>query len=405
MIIGAIPAYNEELSVGSVVLQVKGYVDKVIVVDDGSTDKTARIVERAGVNVVKHNKNLGYGATLKTCFQTALKENAEILVILDGDGQHNPDDIPKLIEPIKSGKADIVIGSRFLQKESKDLIPKHRQFGIKVLTLATNIGTEIKIKDAQSGFRAYSRNAIEKIGFSDAGMGASAEILMDAASKGLRIIEVPIITRYEGVAQSSERPTKHGMSVLDTILRTIKEKNPMLFFGIPGAILLLIGIIFGLYSIFLYYVQNAFAIGIVLLSMLVTTLGIMSIFTALILDSISRYARMLSAELKESRIPEISKIGFVGKVKRSVKYRGVFQTLIRAVQIRHPYLSFGLSGGIFIIIGIIIGAWATNLYYNENLFAVGEVLLSMLLIITGVIAVLSAFILDSLGVIRREFER
>ena len=123
MIVAAIPAYNEEKTIAKVVVHAMKYVDKVVVVDDGSTDDTATIAEHLGAHLVRHDGNLGYGAAIRSCFSIARDLNSDALVILDADGQHNADDIPKLLAPIQAGEADIVVGSRFAGADILKFLP------------------------------------------------------------------------------------------------------------------------------------------------------------------------------------------------------------------------------------------------------------------------------------------
>ena len=158
MKIVCIPAYNEETKIKDVIKKSLPYVDKVVVCDDGSTDDTAVLAKKAGAVVIYHEKNLGYGAAISTLFDYCRKNNAEIMVTLDGDGQHNPDQIPDLINVILKHKVDVVIGSRSL-RDDKDL-PSYRRAGIKIITSTINSATNLKVTDSQSGFRAYSKPTI-----------------------------------------------------------------------------------------------------------------------------------------------------------------------------------------------------------------------------------------------------
>lgn len=151
-----IPALNEEISIGTVVLKTKKYADHVIVVDDGSTDDTAEVARIAGAYVIKHSKNRGKGWALETGFDEARKNGTKIIVTIDADGQHDPSEIPKVIGPIISREADMVIGSRYLNGNS---IPIYRRIGQRILDRTTNINSGINITDTQSGFRAF---AVEK---------------------------------------------------------------------------------------------------------------------------------------------------------------------------------------------------------------------------------------------------
>jgi len=151
-----IPAYNEEPYIQDVIKKSLLHVDKVVVCDDGSTDNTAKLAKDAGAIVISQ-KNQGYGAALSTLFDYARRENAQIMITLDGDGQHNPHQIPLLINAIIDHNVDVVIGSRFLDDSTKS--SGYRKTGIKIITSASNYGTNFKVTDSQSGFRAYSKNA------------------------------------------------------------------------------------------------------------------------------------------------------------------------------------------------------------------------------------------------------
>jgi len=158
--VAGIPALNAAETIGPVIRRARLYVDFVIVVDDGSIDETASVSFQAGAIVVKHKNNLGYGAALRSVFLAAKKIGAEVLVIIDSDGQHNPDEIPTVLKPVVSRTADISIGSRFLNNDRK--VPIYRVFGIKLLNLAT-VFLGANVSDSQSGFRAYSKAAINQV--------------------------------------------------------------------------------------------------------------------------------------------------------------------------------------------------------------------------------------------------
>jgi glycosyltransferase involved in cell wall biosynthesis len=174
-VVVAIPSFNNEDHIAGVVAKTKKYVDEVIVIDDGSTDMTAEIAVKTGAKVIKHPQNQGYGSALRSCFEAGRSQDTDILVIIDGDGQHNPDEIPQLLSPIMLNEADLVIGSRFIDKKQK--MPGYRKFGIGVITFLWNIGSKIKVSDTQSGFRAYNQKMIQAMLISENGMGSSIEIL------------------------------------------------------------------------------------------------------------------------------------------------------------------------------------------------------------------------------------
>ena len=141
-----IPAYNEEHSIADVVKKSLPHVEKVIVCDDGSTDNTAKIARDAGAIVFTQN-NQGYGAAISSLFDYTRKENAQIMLTLDGDGQHNPDQIPLLVDAITTHNVDVAIGSRFLDNSTK--VSGYRKSGIKIITSASNYGTNFKVSDSQ----------------------------------------------------------------------------------------------------------------------------------------------------------------------------------------------------------------------------------------------------------------
>ena len=219
VIIG-LPAYNEERAIAGVILQAKEYADKVIVVNDGSVDKTSKIAKLAGADVIEHGVNKGYGAAIKTILEEVGRCNTDILVIIDSDGQHDPNEIPLLVNAIMSG-SDIVIGSR---KSCKAAIPVYRRLGQLILTKFTNIVSHQNLSDTESGFRAYSRKAITELELTQKGMAISAEIIWVASRKGLKITEVPISVSYNNV-RSSQNPILHGLGNMSQILILILKHN------------------------------------------------------------------------------------------------------------------------------------------------------------------------------------
>ncbi|MCX6003453.1 MAG: glycosyltransferase family 2 protein [Chloroflexi bacterium] len=217
-IVAAIPSFNTQDHIADVVAKTKKHVDEVIVIDDGSTDKTAEIARKAGVKVVKHPQNKGYGGALRSCFEAGRSQDADILVIIDGDGQHNPDEISQLLSPIMLDKADLVIGSRFI--DGKQKMPGYRKFGIGVITFLWNIGSKTKVSDSQSGFRAYNKKIIKNMLISENGMSSGIEILEKLRKKNHRIQEIPITCSYEN--NNSHLNTKaifHGMSVAFSVIK------------------------------------------------------------------------------------------------------------------------------------------------------------------------------------------
>ena len=240
-IIAAMPLYNEEETVGSVVLQAKRHVDEVLCLDDGSSDASARIARKCGAQVHQHRYNRGYGGALKSIFAIAREQDAEVLVILDSDGQHDPDDIPALLAPILDGRADFVIGSRFVDGGSGDAMPSYRKLGVKVISTASNLASNLGIKDTQSGYRAFSRRALKRLRFEQDGMESTLEMLEECASNDLTVHEVPTVVRYDVPKGSRFTAMSHGFTVLSYALVSLSQKKPLIVFGAPGAALLSLG--------------------------------------------------------------------------------------------------------------------------------------------------------------------
>lgn len=286
MIIAGIPAYNEEKTIAKVILLAQKYVDMVVVCDDGSSDFTAEIVQRLGAVVIRHERNLGYGAAIKTLFRKAKALNADILVTLDGDGQHDAREIPKLTQLLIDEEADVVIGSRFL--EGSQNIPTYRRLGIKLLTKATNRNKKESLSDAQCGFRAYNKKAIQNLALLENGMGISAEILLKARNQGLRVVEVPAQAYYRGLETSTHHPFRHGLSVFSTIIKLVVEENPLFYLGIPGVVFLSIGVLFGLWTLQIYVSEGHVVTNITLASLAFGLVGIFATFTAITLYAIQR---------------------------------------------------------------------------------------------------------------------
>ena len=246
-----IPAYNEEKNIASIITKLKNITDSIIVCDDGSSDMTSEISKNLGAIVISHKKNMGYGAAIRTIFQKSVELDSDILVTFDADGQHRIDDVNKILQPLENNEADIVIGSRFLDNESK--VPNYRKIGIKVITQVTNASLKKKLTDSQSGFRAYNKQALTQISPSEMGMGISTEILIKASNKGLRIAEIPITILYHDDA-STHNPVSHGTSVLVSTIKYTSIEHPLKFYGIPSIIFLIIGSVFT-YSAVQYYVE------------------------------------------------------------------------------------------------------------------------------------------------------
>jgi glycosyltransferase involved in cell wall biosynthesis len=208
-VVAAIPCHNEEQSIAGIVRSVQEHVHQVVVVDDGSSDDTGKTAEAAGALVVRHDCNQGPGVAYRSCLEAGRELAADVLVTLDGDGQHLPEELPRVLAPLLREEADLVIGSRFLDHYE---IRRYRKFGIDVITWLYNLGSPVKVADAQSCFRAYSRRALDALSISEKGFGFSVELLVQAREHGLTIREVPISCIYHPDSHS-QNPVLHGLTV------------------------------------------------------------------------------------------------------------------------------------------------------------------------------------------------
>jgi glycosyltransferase involved in cell wall biosynthesis len=285
--LACIPAYNEEKYISNVIKKSLPHVDAVIVCDDGSTDGTAKIAKEAGAIVISQ-KNQGYGAAIASLFDYARNQNAQIMITLDGDGQHNPEQIPLLIDAIITHNVDVSIGSRFLDNSTK--ASGYRKTGIKIITSASNYGTNFKVSDSQSGFRAYSKDAIDAIHPTEQGMSVSTEILLKISNKGLSIAEVPITISYDGDT-SEQHSVPHGLSVLMNTLKYVSIRHPLPFYAIPGLVFIIAGLVMGGIFLDAYLNQQTVFFGSLLASVVLFLLGAILTMTAIILFSMANLIR------------------------------------------------------------------------------------------------------------------
>ncbi len=283
-----IPAYNEEKTIGAIVKRSLQYSDKVIVVDDGSSDGTANVAKQNGATVISHQKNQGYGAAVITLFDRARQESADILTIIDGDGQHDPGQIPLLVNTLQENNVDVIIGSRFLDDSSGT--PGYRKRGIKIITSAANFGADFKVSDAQSGFRSYSKRAIDSIHPTETGMSVSTEILLKISNKGLSVAEVPITISYDGET-STEHPVPHGIAVLMNTLKFVSVKHPIPFYGFPGVALVIIGSVLGYQFLDAYLNKQVIFLGSLMAAIILFLVGTILCVTAVILFSMATLIR------------------------------------------------------------------------------------------------------------------
>ena len=284
--VACIPAYNVGGMISDVVIRSKQFVDMVIVCDDGSNDDTLREASNAGAVVISHEKNLGKGAALKSLFDYCIKINADIVVTIDGDGQFLPEEIPKLTKSMIENNSDIVIGYRF---EDNEEMPAYRKVGNKFLDRMSNSISDSPFRDTQSGFRSYSNKAVNIINFNHVGFTADAEILIDASQKGLKISEEKVTVLYDtGRKTSTKNPILHAGGVFASLIEMIIIKHPLKYLGIPGVLMLFLGIIFSVITVIIFNDLRTLPISYAIVTLVFLTLGSMMVLVSGVLFSINR---------------------------------------------------------------------------------------------------------------------
>lgn len=293
----AIPALNEERFIGSLVHEVLLAGFSCLVIDDGSTDHTPDIAAAAGAMVERHGQNRGKAAALNTAFDVARNGGGyEVLVAMDGDWQHDPREIDDLIEPIRAGRADIVSGSRFIEG-ARGRIPSVRKMGQRIVTRTSNAVSGTLMTDTLSGFRAFSRHAIDGLHFKSAGFSVEMEMQFMAQAQGLRQLEIPITARYDDPPKRNI--IGYGMVVIDGLLRLTARYRPLLFFGVPSMTLLVAGVLFGALVIDIYDRVRIVAAGYALLTVLLIVLGAIGLFAAILLHVLRGIFLDLEGEIRQ----------------------------------------------------------------------------------------------------------
>jgi hypothetical protein len=289
-----IPAHNEERFIGSVVLTALDQARRVVVVDDGSTDRTGEIARAAGAEVIRLDRQGGKGQALNVGFRYMRQVNAAVVVTLDGDAQHDPREIPIVAQPVVQGHADIVIGSRFLGVHSH--IPWWRRIGQDALTWATNALSGAHVTDSQSGYRAFSARAVELMVFRTSGLSAESEMQFMVNDFDLNVVEVPVHVQY--LDKSKRNPFWHGLHVVDAIMGLVARRHPLLLLAAPGVALILAGCLLGFDA--LVHVRT---LGLPVLQLFATVVflvsGVLLLLTGTILHSLEFFTAKLSNLLED----------------------------------------------------------------------------------------------------------
>lgn len=295
-VVAAIPAYNEANTIAEVIKETTPYVDEVVVIDDGSDDDTVAVADAAGATVIEHGTNEGYGTALKTAFTMAADRDIDRLVILDGDGQHEPEDIPRLFERLDETDSEIAIGSRLADDGETD-IPVYRRIGLGVVNVLTNLSMGITnrrqwVQDTQSGFRAYEQSAIESLAADPSigsDMDASTDILYHSHKHEYNIEEVGTTIYYDVEEGSSQNPLSHGIRLVINILNTVERERPIAFVGLPGFLLAIFGLTLGYLAFSNFLSTGSFPLGLALGSSVIFLAGLFFGLTAVVLHALKQY--------------------------------------------------------------------------------------------------------------------
>lgn len=283
----AIPAFNEEKSVGRIVTYAKKYAHLVVVVNDCSTDDTANVAEKAGAMVINHSVNQGYGGSALTAFQTAQKYKPDVMVIMDADGQHNPEDIPRFVAKIQEGY-DVVIGSRYLEQDSQEMIPFYRKVGMRALDSSTRMSAKtLETTDVLCGFRAFNPNAYSKIHHLDPTYHGCTDIIVQLSEHGMNFGEISVKVRYDMGNTSKKSPIGLGLDLLTGIVQMVSLKRPLLFFGLPGVLITVAAVVLCILALTVYFGSGVFATTLTLVSLMMVMLGLLLCSVSVILFALA----------------------------------------------------------------------------------------------------------------------
>lgn len=296
-----IPAYNEQKTIASVIKQIPKKFPgiktiKVLVIDDGSTDNTAKIAKKCGALVISHKKNRGLGCAFKTGLDKALELGADIIVNIDADSQYNPKEIPKLIKPILQGKADIVLGDR--QISSLSHMPLGKKLGNKISTWFVRRLSHLPIRDAQTGFRAFSREAALRMNL----LGDytyTQETIIQAYKKGLTIAQIPVQFRKRNdPSRLISSIFSYAKNAGATTLRTYRDYHPLKVFTYISFIIFLPSLFLASLVLKHYLITGLFTgmLGTALLSGILFVTSIL-IFTIGLLADMTKRNRILQEEI------------------------------------------------------------------------------------------------------------
>lgn len=306
-----IPALNEETNIEKVIRQIPNAMSGIVsvnclVVDDGSTDKTAEVAKAAGAYVVSHSRNQGVGMAFQSAVQYAWDNAYDILVGIDADGQFDPAEIPMLIQPLLHNQADMVVGNRFTNGRPEYMPPIKYSGNRMVASLVSSISNQ-KFQDVSCGFRAYNREALLRLNVFEK-FTYTHESILSLVFQGLRVLELPISIRYYPDRQSrvAGSITNYASKTSRIILRVLLDYRPLRVFGTLGSLFFIIGMAFEIFLFIFYLTHHAFSpyksAGFIGLGFLI--FGLLTFLVALIAEMINRLRQSqdrLMIELKRRR--------------------------------------------------------------------------------------------------------
>jgi len=276
-----IPCYNEEKTIGDIIIKAKTFVNEILVIDDGSNDKTTTIAKKQGATVITHKTNKGKSESIKTGFRYALDKNYDYVITMDGDAQHDPSEIPLLLNNLKNNGHDITLGIRYGKNTE---MPIWRKFGKRVLDYTVSLGNGGFVTDTQCGFRAFNKKAVETIlpRLKGRSFCVESEQIIRAHETGLKIENEHVSCRYENLDTSTKTPVSHGLSVLAYTIWLLAQRKPLVLLTLPGFVCAIIGFLIGLGVLQSYYPINILPIlDIIIASILIIT-GIILFFIGLL---------------------------------------------------------------------------------------------------------------------------
>ncbi len=256
------------------------------------------IAAMAGAEVIKLQENRGKANAVMRGLARIKNQNYDVVVLIDADGQHNSDEIVKIVQPVLDGEADLVIGSRFIANTHQ--IPMYRQIGQRVLNKATSIGARKKVTDTQSGFRALNTNAMQNMDFTSDGYGLESSMIVHFASRGLKIKEVPISVSYDVPHKHKKHPVTMGFGLMNHVITLVSLKRPLMYIGVPGVTVGILGLMLGFACINGAYLFGWSWIFESILAGFMTTMGAILAISSLTLNSIAHIIGTPNTDFSEA---------------------------------------------------------------------------------------------------------